>query len=79
MLKPRRCPLYPRKRTFAHAIRMSALGHKQTLRLISDESRLSLNIRHWPALVARQCDYRLPSRLSAQSMWGHHSERECES
>ncbi len=25
-----RCPLYPRKRTFAHAIRMSALGHKQT-------------------------------------------------
>jgi hypothetical protein len=26
-----RCPLYPRKRTFAHAIRMSALGHKRTL------------------------------------------------
>ena len=25
-----RCPLYPRKRTFAHAIRMSALGQKQT-------------------------------------------------
>jgi hypothetical protein len=26
-----RCPLYPRKRTFAHAIRMSALGHQRTL------------------------------------------------
>ncbi len=25
-----RCPLYPRKRTFAHAIRMSALGQKRT-------------------------------------------------
>ena len=25
-----RCPLYPRKRTFAHAIRMSVLGQKQT-------------------------------------------------
>src|SRR4029077_7051846 len=25
-----RCPLYPRKRTFAHAIMMSALGHKRT-------------------------------------------------
>jgi hypothetical protein len=25
-----RCPLYPRKRTFAHAIRMSALGQKAT-------------------------------------------------
>ena len=25
-----RCPLYPRKRTFARAIRMSALGQKQT-------------------------------------------------
>jgi cytoskeletal protein CcmA (bactofilin family) len=25
-----RCPLYPRKRTFAHAIRMSALCQKQT-------------------------------------------------
>ena len=25
-----RCPLYPRKRTFAHAIRMSALGQNQT-------------------------------------------------
>ena len=24
------CPLYPRKRTFAHAIGMSALGQKQT-------------------------------------------------
>ena len=24
------CPLYPRKRTFDHAIRMSALGQKQT-------------------------------------------------
>jgi hypothetical protein len=24
------CPLYPRKRTFAHAVRMSALGQKQT-------------------------------------------------
>jgi hypothetical protein len=69
----------PPKADILSAIRMSALGHKQTLRLISDQSRLSLNIRHWPALVARQCDYRLPSRLSAQSMWGHHSERECES
>ena len=25
-----RCPLYPRKRTFAHAIKMSALGHVWT-------------------------------------------------
>jgi hypothetical protein len=25
-----RCPLYLSKRTFAHAIRMSALGHKRT-------------------------------------------------
>jgi hypothetical protein len=25
-----RCPLYPRKRTFLGAIRMSALGHEQT-------------------------------------------------
>ena len=34
-----RCPLYPRKRTFAHAIRTSALGHKRT--------RAMQQIRHY--------------------------------
>jgi hypothetical protein len=38
-----RCPLYPRKRTFAHAIRMSALGQKATCWVLRFHVDLLLN------------------------------------
>src|SRR5947209_19173727 len=40
-----RCPLYPRKRTFAHAIRMSPLGQKRT----HAPQKLSSTSGHFPA------------------------------
>jgi hypothetical protein len=40
-----RCPLYPRKRTFPHAIRMSALGQKQTSRSAANFALLDNVVR----------------------------------
>jgi hypothetical protein len=65
------CPLYPRKRTFAHAIRMSALGHKQTSRLIRDESvypSLSDIGRRWShggAIIACRADWQFEFKTGA--------------
>ena len=56
--RKRACPLYPRKRTYAVQLGMSALGHKQTWVSVHSDTAAKGEVR--PALVqatfAAQCE-----------------------
>ena len=68
-----RCPLYPQQRTFSHAIRMSALGQKETPASQQIPPVIRSPRRQWQASrQGLQC--RAPSQLSLMTSSNFHRD-----